>query len=160
MGDKIQMIVMCHKPAQIIHTARMSCDTIYSTTYNGAPLFKNFNETYKIEPKFDEIISDINGSYYKYTAETANELRFGMIKYNRKEKTFIIIDRDRTMIYDSRVGFLDLKTLSLKYKLKSDEIYKLIAYMRPRMNHATDEIKLIQITISSALIKFIHQKVL
>ena len=25
----IQMIVMCQKPAQIIHTARMSCDTIY-----------------------------------------------------------------------------------------------------------------------------------
>ena len=24
----IQMIVMCHKPAQIINTARMSCDTI------------------------------------------------------------------------------------------------------------------------------------
>ena len=27
----IQMIVMCHKPAQIINTARMSCDTIYLT---------------------------------------------------------------------------------------------------------------------------------
>ena len=24
-----QMIVMCHKPAQIINTTRMSCDTIY-----------------------------------------------------------------------------------------------------------------------------------
>ena len=28
----IHMIVMCHKPAQIIDTARMSCDTIYLTT--------------------------------------------------------------------------------------------------------------------------------
>ena len=36
----IQMIVMCHKPAQIINTARMSCDTIYLTTDNGADLFK------------------------------------------------------------------------------------------------------------------------
>ena len=35
----IQMIVMCHKTAQIINTARMSCDTIYSTNYNGADLF-------------------------------------------------------------------------------------------------------------------------
>ena len=26
--NNIQMIVMCHKPAQIINTARMSCDTI------------------------------------------------------------------------------------------------------------------------------------
>ena len=39
----IQMIVSCHKPAQIINTARMSCDTIYLTTYKGADLFKNFN---------------------------------------------------------------------------------------------------------------------
>ena len=37
----IQMIAMCHKPAQIINTARMSCETIYLTTYNGADLFKN-----------------------------------------------------------------------------------------------------------------------
>ena len=35
----IQKIVMCHKPAQIINTARMSCDTFYLTTYNGADLF-------------------------------------------------------------------------------------------------------------------------
>ena len=26
----IQMIVMCHKPAQIINTARMSCDTFFN----------------------------------------------------------------------------------------------------------------------------------
>ena len=43
----IQMIAMCHKPAQINKTARMSCDTIYLTTYNGADLFKNINEIYK-----------------------------------------------------------------------------------------------------------------
>ena len=42
----IQMIGMCHKPAQIINTARMSSDTIYLTTYNWADLFKNFNEIY------------------------------------------------------------------------------------------------------------------
>ena len=41
-----QLIVMCHKPAQIINTARMSCDTIYSTTYNGADRFKNYSEIY------------------------------------------------------------------------------------------------------------------
>ena len=38
----IQMIVVCHKPAQKINTARMSCDTIYLTTYNVADLFKKF----------------------------------------------------------------------------------------------------------------------
>ena len=37
------MIVMCHKPAQIINTARMNCGTIYLTTYNEADLFKSFN---------------------------------------------------------------------------------------------------------------------
>ena len=47
----------------------------------------------------------------------SDELRYGKIKYNRKENTFIIIDKNRTMIYDSRVHFLDLKALSLKDKL-------------------------------------------
>ena len=42
--DDIQMIVMGHKQAQIFNTARMGCDTIYITTYNGAALFRNFNE--------------------------------------------------------------------------------------------------------------------
>ena len=41
----------------------------------------------------------------------SDDLRYGIIKFNKKEKNFIIIDRNRTMIYDSRVGFLDLKTL-------------------------------------------------
>ena len=45
----IQMIVMCHEPAQIFNTARMSCDTFYLTTYNGADLFKNFDEIYKAD---------------------------------------------------------------------------------------------------------------
>ena len=56
----IQMIVMCHKPAQKINTARMSCDTIYLTTYNGPDLFKNFNEIYKCEHDFNKIISELN----------------------------------------------------------------------------------------------------
>ena len=42
------------------------------------------------------------------------------------------------MIYDSRVGFLDLKALSLKDELDSKEIDKLIAYMKPLMINATD----------------------
>ena len=109
---KIQMIVMCHKPAQIINTARMSCDSNYLTTYNGADLFKNFNEIYKCENKFYEIINDLNSNYYNRTDGMSDELRYGMIKYNKKDKTSIIIDRSRTIIYDSRVGFLDLKALS------------------------------------------------
>ena len=48
------MTVVCHKPAQIFNTAIMGCDTIYLTTYNGADLFKNFNEIYKGEHKFYE----------------------------------------------------------------------------------------------------------
>ena len=42
------------------------------------------------------------------------------------------------MIYDSRVGFLDLKALSLKDDLEREDIDKLIAYMKPLMINATD----------------------
>ena len=80
----IQMIVMCRKPAQIINTARMSCDTIYLTTYNGADLFKILNEKYKCEHKFYEIINDFNSNYYNFTDGMSDEIRCGMIKYNKK----------------------------------------------------------------------------
>ena len=42
------------------------------------------------------------------------------------------------MIYDSRVGFLDSKALSLKDKIESEDKNKLIAYMKPLMINATD----------------------
>ena len=42
------------------------------------------------------------------------------------------------MIYDSRVGFLDLKALSLKDYLERENINKLLAYMKPLMINATD----------------------
>ena len=69
----------------------------------------------------------------------SDELRYGIIKYNKNENTFIIISSNRTMIYDSRVGFLDLKALSLKDKLESEDKIKLIAYMKPLMINATDK---------------------
>ena len=134
----IQMIVMCHKPAQIINTARMSCDTIYLTTYNGADLFKNFNEIHKFEQNFNKMISELNSNYYNCTDGTSHELRYGIIKYNRKENTFTIIDKNRTMIYYLRVGFLDLKAISLKDKSESEDKNELIAYMKPLLINATD----------------------
>ena len=68
----------------------------------------------------------------------SDELRYGIIKYNKKENNFIFISSNRTMIYDSRVGFLDLKALSLKDDLEREDINKLIAYMKPLMINATD----------------------
>ena len=68
----------------------------------------------------------------------SDEARYVMIKYNKKENIFIIFDRNRVMIYDSSVAFLDLKVLSSKDKLESDETDKLIAYMQPLMINATD----------------------
>ena len=68
----------------------------------------------------------------------SDKLPYGIIKYNRKAITFIIIDKSRTMIYDSRVGFLDLKPVSLKDKLESEDKIELIAYMKPLMINATD----------------------
>ena len=110
----IQMIVMCHKPAQIINTARMSCDTNYLTTYNGPDLFKNLLEICKCEHDFNKIISELKSNHNNRADGMSDELRYGIIKYNRKKNFFIIINSNRTMIYDSRVVFLDLKALSLK----------------------------------------------
>ena len=82
------MIVMCHKAAQIYNTARMSCDTNYLTTYNGPDLFKNFNEIYKCEHDFSKIISELNSNHYNRTDGTSDEIRYGIIKYNRRKILF------------------------------------------------------------------------
>ena len=44
----------------------------------------------------------------------------------------------RTMIYDSRVGFLDSTALSLKDKKESEDKNNFIAYMKPLTINATD----------------------
>ena len=68
----------------------------------------------------------------------ASDLRYGIIKYNKKEDTSNIFDNERTMIYDSRVGLLDLKAPSLRDKISNDEINKVITYMKPLMINLTD----------------------
>ena len=85
-----------------------------------------------------KIISELNSNRYNSTDGMSDELRYGLIKYNRKENTFIIINSNRTMIYDSRVGFLDLKALSLKDDLGREDINELIAYMKQLKINATD----------------------
>ena len=89
----IQMIVMCHKPAQIINTVRMSCDTVYLTTYNGADLFKNFYEIYRCEHNFNKIISELNSNYYNCTDGMSDERRYDIIKYNRKVNILLLLIR-------------------------------------------------------------------
>ena len=74
---------------------------------------------------FHEIINGSNSNFFNSTDGMSDELRYSIIKHTKKEKSFIIINRNRIMIYDSRVCFLDLKALSLKNKLESDEINNL-----------------------------------
>ena len=57
------------------------------------------------------------------------------------------------MIYDSRVGFLDLKALRLKDELETDEIKKLIDYMKPLIYNVTD-----RNTINTIHYQFIFNK--
>ena len=82
------MIVMRHKTAQIDIMARMDFDTIYIKTYNGADLFKNFNTTYDCKHDFHGLNQQLNNSYFNCTNGTDDALRYGMIKYNKKEETF------------------------------------------------------------------------
>ena len=69
----------------------------------------------------------MNSNYYNHNFVKTPELRYALIIYLMKEDTFIIIDRNRTKIYDSRVDCLDLKALSVKGELSNEEINKAIA---------------------------------
>ena len=69
--DDIQMIVMGHKPAQIVIKAKMSGDTIYKTTYSGADLFKNFNDIYNCRHDFHDCYTNKVCPYITtFTAKT------------------------------------------------------------------------------------------
>ena len=89
-------------------------------------------------PLVKKIISELNSNHYNRKDGMSDYLRYGTIKYNKKEYTFIFINSNRTMIYDSRVDSLDLKALSLKDELEREDINKLIAYMKPLMINGTD----------------------
>ena len=84
----------------------------------------------------------------------SDELRYGIIKYYKKENTYIIITGNRTMIYDSRVGFLDLKALSLKDELEREDINKIIATKEMIMGKGIKCLSTIVGIISSGLIIF------
>ena len=84
------------------------------------------------------IIQELNISYNNCTDGTDDALCYGMVKYKKKEEIFIIIDRNITKFYDSRFSFLDLKALSLKDELENSEINKIIDYIKPLKNSATD----------------------
>ena len=83
-------------------------------------------------------MKELNRSFYNCTDKNAEALRYGLIKFNVKDDTFIIFDKNRTTIYDSRIGFMDIEALSLKDELDNDEINKLIVYIKPQMNSATN----------------------
>ena len=70
----------------------MNCDTFYITTYNGADLFDNLNTTYECKHDFHGLIQESNISYYSCTDGTDDALRYGMIKYNKKEETLLLIE--------------------------------------------------------------------
>ena len=53
---------------------------------------------YICDHKFYEIINDVISSYYYCKDGISDKLCYGIIKYIKKEKIFIIIDRNRTMI--------------------------------------------------------------
>ena len=74
---------MCHKPAQIDNTERPSTDAISITTFDGADLFKNFQDTYNCKHNFYEVIDDLSAYYYSYQHEMAEELRYGIISHKK-----------------------------------------------------------------------------
>ena len=57
---------------------------------------------------------------------------------NILKRVFLIIDSNRTMISGSRIGLLDIKALSIKEELSSEDKDTVIAYIKPPMIDPTD----------------------
>ena len=84
------MVVMCHKLAQINIMARMNCDTIYITTYNGGDLFDNFSITYGCTHEFHDINCVLKSNLHNCTDGIDQILRNGIIKYDKNKNTFFL----------------------------------------------------------------------
>ena len=54
---------------------------------------KKFNEIYKCEHNFNIMISELNSNLNDCTDGMSDELRYGIIKYNRKEILLLLLKR-------------------------------------------------------------------
>ena len=80
--------------------SRVNTGTIYITN-NGNGLFKKFKETFGIKHDVGELIDEVSNDYNSQAI--AEEFHNGMIKFEMNDTSFIILDRDKTLIYDSMV---------------------------------------------------------
>ena len=67
-----------------------------------------------------------------------DQLRYGRIKFNKTNGTFFNIDRDRTLVYDSKFGSIDWKSLSLEDELLNEDKDKTTSYMNLLMTGPAD----------------------
>ena len=95
----IEIIFMCHKSARRDNLATASANTIYITTYNGGDLIDNFKNIC-ICKLFLKVIENLSCNHFICAHGIAERLRYCKIKFDKNDNSFIIIDRDRILLYD------------------------------------------------------------
>ena len=60
-------------------------------------------------------------------------IRYGIFKFDKSHYFFIIIDRDKSLVYGSKIGSIYIVAFSLRDGLQNEEIKNLIEYLKLRM---------------------------
>ena len=61
------------------------------------------------------------------------------MKYNTKKYSFIVVDNDRHMVYDSELGGCNIKNWNINRTITVDQRHKLILFLRIRLKKVEDK---------------------
>ena len=69
---------------------------------------KNFQDIYNCGHNFRERFENLSAKYYICQHGITEELRYGIIEFDKNDKSYIIIDKHRTLVYDSKISSIDI----------------------------------------------------
>ena len=81
----IQIIFLAHKPKDVDNKIRENVKTIYVTSMNTQLFFDDLNESYALNLPLSQFF----------------DLKYGIIEINIGKRTFIVYDKDLSVIFDS-----------------------------------------------------------
>ena len=101
----------------------------------------------------------MSANIYNFQYGMAEELCYVIIKLNEKDNFFVLLDKDRNVVNDSKIDSMDIKALILKEKYQMRK-KRAIQYQNLRMKDSLSRNTIDKNILYSDLINFLHLKIL
>ena len=117
----INIICVGHTVTDLNTKARENTPAIYITLNSSQQFFERLQEKFKID-----------SNLYRF-----KHYNYGVINYNTISDYYIVLDKDKNVVYDSRIGDLDIEKNVDYTKFKEKEYNILSSYLTDRMIEPT-----------------------